>query len=699
MAGRELRMLKGVGPARSEAFARLGILTRRQLLSFYPREYEDRTKILPISALENDKVQAFTATIIEPVTTSRIRPGLTIFRTIAGDERSRIRLTFFNQSFVKNALLPGKTYLFYGKVSRTTYGLEATGPEFTPLAKGETPAGSIVPVYPLTEGLSRKVVMRAVAQAYALEKDRLADPLPEDLRKAYDLMPLSEALWQIHRPDSFELLEKARRRLVFDELFLLSLGLLSLKSRRTCQNGAKITPFAWENFTAALPFSLTNAQKRAIEDAVEDMQSGRLMNRLVQGDVGSGKTMVAAALAYQMGKNGRQTALMAPTEILAAQHYQTLAPLFAKFGMETVLLAGRLPAAVKRAATEAIESGRATLIIGTHALLSEQVIYPNLGLVICDEQHRFGVAQRAALAAKGAQTPQPEYSLPPDTPVDQTQPHVLVMSATPIPRTLALILYGDLDLSILDERPPGRKDVETYCVGEDMRRRIEAFVRKQAAQGHQTYIICPLVDESDTGELKAATAFAENLKTKIYPDLTVDVLHGKMKSAEKEAVMARFLAKEIDVLVSTTVIEVGVDNPNASLMIVENAERFGLSQLHQLRGRVGRGEAQSYCILFCQTDNELTRQRMDVLCQTNDGFLVAEKDLALRGPGDFFGRRQHGLPGLKLASLAADMAVLKVAQSSALSLLQEDPELAKEEHILLAKQVSTLFDEAKNALN
>ncbi len=691
MSDREIRMLKGVGPARSAAFARLGITTRRQLLHFYPRDYEDRTKILPLSALENDKVQSFVATVLEPVTVSRVRPGLTLLRTVAGDDRARIRLAFFNQNYVKDLLRPGKTYLFYGKVSRTTYGLEAASPEFTPLSKGEVPEGSIEPIYPLTEGLTRKVVMQAVAQAYALEKDRLQDPLPDTLREELGLMPLAEALWQIHRPESFDLLEKARRRLVFDELFVLALGLLMLKNRRTGQTGAKIYTFPWKEFYAALPFELTGAQKLAIAEAMEDMQSGRLMNRLVQGDVGSGKTMVAAALAYQVARNGRQTALMAPTEILAAQHHQKLAPLFARFGMKAVLLTGRLPAAAKREAREVIEANEADLIIGTHALLSEQVAFPNLGLVICDEQHRFGVAQRAALAAKGSR-------LDGDT-VESSPPHVLVMSATPIPRTLALILYGDLDLSILDERPPGRKDVATYCVGEDMRPRIESFVRKQAALGHQTYIVCPLVDEGDTAELKAATAFAENLQKNVFPDLSVDVLHGKMKSAEKEAVMARFLARETDVLVSTTVVEVGVDNPNATLMIVENAERFGLSQLHQLRGRVGRGDAQSYCILICQSDSETTRQRMDVLCKTNDGFVVAEKDLALRGPGDFFGRRQHGLPGLKLASLAADMAILKEAQTAAENLLDEDPELAQTEHALLASQVAALFDEAKNTLN
>jgi len=550
----------------------------------------------------------------------------------------------------------------------------------------------------------------------------LVETLPEDVLEKYNLARRKFSINNIHNPESFMSLQFARRRLVFEELFYMSLGLMKLRSRRTVQRGRVFTIPDFAEFFDILQYEPTSAQRRAIGEGASDMASGALVSRLVQGDVGSGKTLVAAALAWMAAKNGSQTAFMAPTEILAAQHFDSLSKLFAPLGVTCALLTGGLPAAEKREARAAASSGAASIVIGTHALLSDPVAFASLGLVICDEQHRFGVNQRYALAAKGE------------------HPHVIVMSATPIPRTLGLILYGDLDLSIIDEMPPGRQKIDTFRVGEDIRPRIEAFVRKQVGEGRQAYIICPLVEDSDDGELdgedeagagergaggaggaggkfggkppslegggakhrglqpvgaslKSVTAHAEDLKNRVYKDLRVGLIHGRMKSSEKDHVMSEFAAGMFDILVSTTVVEVGVDNPNASLMIVENADRFGLSQLHQLRGRVGRGPHKSYCILFCEDGNASAVDRMDILCKTNDGFKIAEKDLELRGPGEFFGIRQHGLPGLRLANLVSDMGVLKEAQEAASYILKIDGRLVQLEHREVAKKLLSLFGE------
>ncbi|MBR4941052.1 MAG: ATP-dependent DNA helicase RecG [Clostridia bacterium] len=567
--------------------------------------------------------------------------------------------------------MSGKEYLFYGKISRTADGLSAVAPEIEPIAENACVEGRILPIYRLIAGVNRKLLMNAAASVLKLAQDELEDPLPRSLVTKNGLMEYSRALRNIHLPESPEDLDEARRRMIFSEFLALSLGLGLLRGKREAGDGKVIPPVSPEEFYGALGFSPTGAQRRTVEAAIGDMASGERMNRLVQGDVGSGKTAVAAAACWAVMKNGGQAALMAPTEVLAAQHYQNLGPLMAGFGFKTALLTGKTKAAERRRILEGLASGEISFAIGTHALFTENVKYADLDLVVCDEQQRFGVDQRAALVSKGG------------------EPHVLVMSATPIPRTLSLALYGDLDVSVIDELPPGRKPIATYVVGEGMRPRIEAFVRKQTALGHQVYIVCPAIDEDDTEELRSVSEYANSLATSVYGDLKVGILHGRMKSSEKDAAMEAFRRGETDILVSTTVIEVGVDNPNASLMVIENAERFGLSQLHQLRGRVGRGNTESFCVLMTDKTGS---ERLKVMAETNDGFKIAEKDLEIRGPGEFFGSRQSGVPGLKLASLTGDMTVLKAAQDAAKEILANDPDLSKPENRKLPALVDRAFD-------
>ena len=540
-----------------------------------------------------------------------------------------------------------------------------------------------MPVYHLTAGLNQATVAKAVRQGLDECGDLPEDVLPDEVRRAHQLCYIGFAYENVHFPASPEALELARRRLAFEELFLLSCGLSLLRARRETVAGPACRDVDMTAFYEALPFVLTGAQRRAIEQAVADMTSGRPMNRLCQGDVGSGKTMVAAGCAWFAAQSGWQTALMAPTEILARQHYESLSPLLARLGMTCALLTGSTRAKERRETLAALAESRIDLCIGTHALLTEDVQYGRLGLVVTDEQHRFGVAQRSGLAHKGA------------------SPHTLVLSATPIPRTLALIIYGDLEVSVIDELPPGRQQVDTFAVGEKYRQRLNGFIRKQVAEGHQVFIICPLVEENGEtqDERKAVTAYARHLQQQVFPELRVAVLHGRMKSGEKEKVMAAFAAGESDILVSTTVVEVGVDVPNATLMVVENAERFGLSQLHQLRGRVGRGRAKSWCVLLSDSRNEETKRRLRVMTETNDGFKIAEEDLRLRGPGDFFGSRQHGLPVLKAADLSCDMRTLDEAQQAAKALLADDPGLIQPAHGPLRRRIGQLLELKDGTLN
>jgi ATP-dependent DNA helicase RecG len=537
-----------------------------------------------------------------------------------------------------------------------------------------------LPIYPLTAGLTNAAVVKAVTQALAV-CDPPAEILPEQVRREFGILPAERAYQAIHAPNSMEEAELAKRRLIFEEFFVFSAGLSLMRAARA----GKAVP-AYQNvdlreFTGALPFDLTGAQSRAIGEIVCDLQRGTPMNRLVQGDVGSGKTMVAAAAAYLAAKNSKQSALMAPTEILAEQHYKGLNKLLAPLGIRTCLLTGAMTVKQKREIREQIAAGQADLVIGTHALLSEATEFKDLGLVIADEQHRFGVRQRSMLSAKGE------------------DPHLLVMSATPIPRTLALLMYGDLEVSILDELPPGRQPVDTFLVDESYRARINAFIRKQVTEGHQAFVVCPAVEEGEALELKAAETWAQTLQQTVFPDLKVALLHGQMKGAQKEAIMAEFAEHRADVLVATTVVEVGVDVPNATLMVIEDADRFGLSQLHQLRGRVGRGGAKSYCILVSHNKNAQAKQRMQAFCKTNDGFKIAEEDLRQRSPGDFFGQRQSGLPVFRVANLSCDLQTLKQAQEASKVWIEESGTSNTRESQALRERIAELFARSEGTMN
>lgn len=676
----DIRYIKGVGEARAKSLAKLGITDLRSLLSYFPRAYDDRRAYKKIADLIPGENACVCAVIAGEPKLSRIRKGLDLVKLRAVDETGALELTYFNQSYLKNTFRTGDAYVFFGRAEGTPSRPQMTNPLFEREGAHQI-TGRIMPIYPLTAGVSQSMLYKAVEQGLAACVDELPDILPEDVRLVYQLCHTRFAYENIHFPTDDEALSAARRRLAFEELFLLALGLKLLRERRTFVAGKQCKKVDLSPFFAALPFSLTGAQRRAIGDIARDLTGKRPMNRLVQGDVGSGKTMVAAAAIYMAAKNGLQCALMAPTEILAEQHYRSLAPLLEPLGIPCALLTASTKAKERRALNERLRSGELSLVIGTHALLSPDVQYQNLGLVVTDEQHRFGVNQRAALSAKG------------------DDPHLLVMSATPIPRTLALMIYGDLDVSILNELPPGRQKIDTFAVPSSYHERIYAFLRKLVAEGRQAYIVCPMVAENDElpDERKAVTAYAETLQKEVFPDLRIAPIHGKMKPKEKDAVMRAFAAHEIDVLVSTTVIEVGVDVPNAALMLIENAECFGLSQLHQLRGRVGRGRHKSYCVLVSDNKGEENKQRLKVMSSTSDGFAIAEEDLKLRGPGDFFGSRQHGLPSLRVADLSCDLSLLHETQSAAEQLLAADPALKK--HPLLKARVELLFELNADAMN
>ena len=676
----DVRYIKGIGEQRAKALGKLGIATLRDLISYFPRAYDDRSALRRIADLVPGETAGVAAMVASPPTISHIRKGLDLVKLRAVDDTGTLDVTFFNQAWLKNSLHQGETYIFYGRAEGSLLRHQMANPVVEPEGRREV-TGRIVPIYPLTAGVSQLILSRSIRQGLDACADILPDVLPDRVRQHHQLCRIEYAYENIHFPESAEALDLARRRLAFEELFLFTIGLERLRSRREVVHVPPCGGVDMELFYRALPFTLTDAQRRCVEEALADMRSGTPMNRLCQGDVGSGKTMVATACVYFMVKNGRQAALMAPTEILAQQHYQGLAPLLENLGIRCALLTGSTTAKTKRSITQQLESGEIDFAIGTHALITGSVAYRDLGLVVTDEQHRFGVAQRAELAAKG------------------DHPHILVMSATPIPRTLALILSGDLDVSIIDQLPPGRQPVQTFAVTGGYHQRVYRFIRKLVGEGRQAYIVCPMVEENDQlpDERKAVTEYAKKLQSEVFPDLKVAFVHGKMKPKEKDAVMAAFAAHETDILVSTTVIEVGVDVPNAAVMVIENAERFGLSQLHQLRGRVGRGKHQSYCILISDNRNEETRQRLKVMTKTTDGFQIAEEDLRLRGPGDFFGARQHGLPGLKVADLGCDTQLLQEARQAAEQLLAQDPALTS--CPATAERVTELFTQQADALN
>ena len=675
-----ITILKGIGPSKAKQFANLNIYTLGDLICHFPRGYEDRTKLVPIEKLEPDVPACFKAMVMNTPKTAHVRKGLDITRVQVADTTGRLNLTFFNSKYVSDQLHYGQEYIFYGAVSGDFIGYNMTNPAFESLDSQPVTTRRILPIYPLTAGLSNAAMLKAVKQALEI-CDTPPEIIPPEVRRQYGILDAERAYGAIHEPSSMAEAELAKKRLIFEEFFVFSAGLSLMRASRAEKRTAPYENLDLTAFRGALPFRLTGAQERAISEIMADFCKGAPMNRLVQGDVGSGKTMVAAAAAYAAAKNGKQSALMAPTEILAEQHYHSLNRIFAPMGIRVALLTGSMKPKEKRDVRESILTGGVDLVVGTHALITDATVFADLGLVITDEQHRFGVGQRAKLSAKG------------------NDPHLLVMSATPIPRTLALLMYGDLDVSILDELPPGREPVDTFLVNESYRARINAFIRKQVAEGHQCFVVCPAVEENEDLGIKAATVWADTLQQTVFPDLRIALLHGQMKGAEKEAAMASFARGEADVMVATTVIEVGVDVPNATLMVIEDADRFGLSQLHQLRGRVGRGKAKSFCILTSHNKNPETLQRLKALCKTTDGFKIAEEDLKLRGPGDFFGSRQSGLPTFRVANLSYDLQTLKDAQAASARWIEESGTSDAPEAVALRQRIGELFTRAEGTRN
>jgi len=667
---KDIMYLKGVGPAKAEKLAKLGITTVADLIGCYPREYRDLSHPIPINAAPFEEKCCVQATIETPARERFLPGGRKMYTLTAHDGQDTFRLVFFNTKYTAQALQQGETYLFYGKVGGGFAKREMVSPQVYRLAD----AASWSPVYPLTSGLSNKMMTLLVKHAFDGLPEPLAESLPESIRTAYGLMGLDQAVRSVHFPTHHQQMLQARRRLIFEELLILQLALRRLKGRSRGVSSFTVQRDYTPEFWHSLPFAPTAAQRRVTDECFSDLQSGVPMNRLVQGDVGSGKTAVAAALCHSVAKNHLQCAVMAPTEILAQQHYETFTKFLAPFGIRVGLLTGSTKAKEKRQFLAELADGTLQVAIGTHALLEDTVQFQALGLVITDEQHRFGVAQRSRLAAKGQ------------------DPHLLVMSATPIPRTLALIIYGDLDVSVVDELPPGRKQVETYAVPTSYRPRVYEYIRRFLHEGQQAYVVCPLVEESEDNPspLTAAVDYQKQLQRE-FPHHQVGLLHGKMRPKEKEQVMSQFAAGQIHILVATTVIEVGVDVPAANIMVIENAERFGLSQLHQLRGRVGRGDHAAATVLISDAKGEIATKRLQVLKETNDGFRIADEDLKLRGPGDFFGARQHGLPPMKLADLLTDTKELTAAAAAADTLLRNDPALGKAEHAGIRREVERLM--------
>lgn len=666
-ASTDIRFLKGVGEKRAELLQKKGIDTVGALLRFYPRAYLDWQNITPISECPEGENVCVRAEITSPVKTVNIRRGMTLYKFAAADDSGVIEVTLFNRKYLAENLRQGRSYLFYGKLG---YGItlrQMSSPEIMPAEYM-----GIEPVYAATEGLSSKTIEKIMKNALAYADD-MADVIPQGIREKNGLCDFKTALKSIHFPLERQALESAKRRLVFEELFVLQTGLLFLKRRRRALAGCTVKNNLLEEFKRTLSFKLTGAQERVINECLTDMMSPRPMNRLIQGDVGSGKTAVAAALMYISAGNGFQSALMAPTELLAEQHFKTLCKITANSGIKCALLTGSLTKKQKDEVKAGLKSGEIKVAVGTHALLTDDVEFENLGLVVTDEQHRFGVGQRGRLSSKG------------------NNPHTLVMSATPIPRTLGLIIYGDLDISIIDEYPAGRQKIATYCVDSSYNARVYNYIKKFIAEGRQAYIVCPLVDENEALAIKSASEYYKELSENQFKNYTVGLLHGKMKPKDKENVMRRFAAGEIQLLISTTVIEVGIDVPNAALMVIENAERFGLSQLHQLRGRIGRGEYSSACILISDVKSGDTKRRLDVIKNNTDGFKIADEDLKLRGPGDFLGSRQHGLPDMKIADIFADRETLHLAGKEAEELIKRDPALHDPENTGLRDEIAALF--------
>lgn len=672
---KDVKYVKGVGPNRVTLLNRLNIFTLKDLITYFPRTYEDRSKPKEIyNCVDGEEA------LIEGVALSRVREihlkRNTMYKLVVSDETASCTITWFNQSYLKNIFKQGQKYKFFGKVTNKSGKIEMTSPVFDIEGKDNN-TGKIIPIYPLTYNLSQNTIRKIIENGLKEVSGRLQETMPEYLLKQYNLIGIQEAIKKIHFPEDFSEFNIARKRLVFEELLSMQLALLKLKNNYTTDtNGIAFDKNAkMSDIINILPFKLTKAQLKVLEEIDNDMESQKPMNRLLQGDVGSGKTVVATIAAYKAVKSGYQVAIMAPTAILASQHLESFEGLLKDKGIRCELLISSITKKKKEELLERLKNGEIDILIGTHALLEKNVVFKKLGLVVTDEQHRFGVKQRTTIVEKGE------------------HPDVLVMTATPIPRTLALILYGDLDISIIDELPPNRKKIDTFAVRKNKEDRINNFIKQQIREGRQAYIVCPLVEENEETNLQSVTELAEKYKTDTFKEFNVEYLHGKMKTKEKDSIMNDFKDGKIDILISTTVIEVGVNVPNSSIMVVENAERFGLAQLHQLRGRVGRGEYKSYCILKFEGNNDTIRQRMQVMCDTNDGFVISEKDLELRGAGDFFGTEQHGLPAFKIANLFQDMPILKAVQSAAIKIISDDPNLEKSENKLLQILIQDKFRE------
>lgn len=668
-----IQCIKGVGPKRAAKLKKLNIQTIDDLLYFVPRDYEDRSNFKYISQCIKDEKTSLKVEICGYPSKTRPRRNLSILKIPVKDESGFATLIWFNQDYISNKLKIGEKISVNGKINRRGTEVQITNPVFE---KGDgDKIGKIVPIYSLTNKLSNNEMIKITNNAIIDHLSNLPEILPEDLRKNLNLLPIHEAIKNIHFPKNEYYRLEARKRLVFEELLVLQLGLFLIKNR-TMDMKAGIRFSSNKDidlFIKKLPFKLTKAQNKVFKEIEEDMENENQMNRLIQGDVGSGKTIVSILAMFKTWVSGYQSVMMAPTEILANQHYKSISHFFSSYNIKISLLTGSLNNKKKKQILKELKNGKIDVLIGTHAVIQKNVEFNRLGLAITDEQHRFGVEQRSILSQKG------------------TNPDVLVMTATPIPRTLALILYGDLDISIIDELPPGRKEIETYPVGVNMTDRANNFVKKQVLEGRQGYIVCPLIEESDTLNVESAEEVYISLKNGVFKDFKIALLHGKIKAVEKESIMNDFKDGKIDILVSTTVIEVGVNVPNANIMVIYNSERFGLAQLHQLRGRVGRGKYQSYCILINGNNTKIARERMKVLQKSSDGFYISEKDLELRGPGEFFGTRQHGIPDLKIANLLTDMQVLKIAQLKSKEILEEDHLLLGEKHLLLRQTILNMF--------
>ena len=671
---KDIKYIKGVGPNRAVLLNKLGIFTLKDLIEYYPRDYEDRSKPKKIIELVDGEIALVKATVQTRLVEARIRKGLTLYKVKVADETGFLEITWYNQSYLKNQIKQGDTYSFFGKVSFKYNKKEMNSPVFD-LENKTKNTGKIISIYPLTYNLSQNVIRTIMENGMREVNGNLKETLPEYILKENNLYDINLATKQIHFPDNFEKYDKARKRLVFEELLIMQLALLNLKkSYTTEEKGIQFSKdVKMSELIDELPFKLTKAQIRVLEEIDNDMESDKPMNRLLQGDVGSGKTIVSIVAAYKAVKCGYQVAIMAPTAILATQHLESFTQILGKYGINCELLISNITKKRKEELLTRLQNGEIDILIGTHALLEENVVFKNLGLVVTDEQHRFGVKQRSTIVAKG------------------NNPDTLVMTATPIPRTLALILYADLDISIIDELPPNRQKIDTFAVTKHLEDRVNNFIKKQINEGRQAYIVCPLVEENEEINAQSVLELTQKYKEEIFKDYRVEYLHGKMKPKEKDEIMESFKKGEIDVLISTTVIEVVVNVPNASIMVVENAERFGLAQLHQLRGRVGRGEYKSYCILKYQGNSDIIRQRMQVMQETNDGFKISEKDLELRGSGEFFGTKQHGLPEFKIANIFEDMKMLKDIQLIAIKILKDDPDLSLEKNKLLKNAVDNKF--------